>query len=61
MTELLALFVGFVGGMIFGNRHAARIRQELADLRAARDKLELQAAAWKEAAAERMDEIKSRF
>lgn len=61
MTELIALIIGFVGGIVFGNRHATRIKKELTDLQAARDTLELQVAAWKEAAEDRLDKIKSKF
>lgn len=61
MTELLVLLIGFVGGIVFGNRHAQRIKKELADLQAAKDTLELQVAAWKEAAEDRLDKIKSQF
>ena len=48
----------FISGFFVGKKHGAKT---VADLQAAKDSLELQMAAWKEAAQTAVNDIKSKF
>lgn len=58
MDVLIFFVLGVIGGFFLGKKHGARA---VAELREAKDSLEAQVVAWKEAAESKLEDIKSKF